>query len=370
VSNTRTRIAASDRARVRRAASPQVRIVSGPAFELIAELAAFESGPARAALESGKTWIRDVRRLAAPELIRRVDGWALPLYTELAPIALEAGEPFAIEGLVERIRSLPADRLRRRLLGVESAPNQAMLSDGAFDRALAGNVRARAEVRRTLGLNPPARRSIERLFATPAETLQTEVARIVEAWATTVFPAFADEALELIRRDVLDKERLLRSLPAIEAVRASTNGVEFDLTGWATEIVLAPTVALRPFIAPAESGPIQIVLCSVADEAFDEDPGAPPRRLVKVASALGDELRLRILRELVGGEYTASELSARLGVERTSLHHHLGILRSAGLISARAEGLRSWRYASHPDGIRAASSGLQRYLDVEPVSRR
>ena len=244
-----------------------------------------------------------------------------------------------------------------------------MLSDGAFDRALAGNVRARAEVRRTLGLNPPARRSIDRLFATPPETLQIQIAEIVEAWAATVFPAFADDALDLIRRDVLDKERLFRSLPAIEAVRASTNGVEFDLTGWATEIVLVPTVALRPFIAPVESGPIQIVLCSVADEAFDQDPAAPPRRLVKIATALGDELRLRILRELAGDEYTASQLSTRLGIERTSLHHHLGILRSAGLITARADGVQSWRYTSRHGGIRDATDGLQRYLDAEPDRR-
>ena len=213
-------------------------------------MAAFEIGPARASLESGKSWIRDVRRLAGAELIRRVDGWAFPLYAELAPIALEAGEPFAIEGLVERIRSLPADRLHRRLLGVESAPNRAMLSDGAFDRALAGNVRARAEVRRTLGLNPAARKSIDRLFATPPETLQIQIADIVESWAATVFPAFAEDALRLIERDVRDKERRFRALPAIEAVRAATNGVEFDLTGWGTEIVLVPTVALRPFIAP------------------------------------------------------------------------------------------------------------------------
>ena len=97
VTNTRTRAARSDRARPQPGADPPVRVVSGPAFELIAELAAFESGPARAALESGKTWIRDVRRLAGPELIRRVDDWAFPLYAELVPIALEAGEPFAIE---------------------------------------------------------------------------------------------------------------------------------------------------------------------------------------------------------------------------------------------------------------------------------
>ena len=45
-------------------AFPPVRVVSGPAFELAAELAAFTSGPARASLDSGKAWIRDVRSLA------------------------------------------------------------------------------------------------------------------------------------------------------------------------------------------------------------------------------------------------------------------------------------------------------------------
>src|SRR6186713_3009518 len=74
--------------------APTVTLVSGPAFELVAELAAFASGPARASLESGKTWIRDVRRLAGPDLLRRVERWAFPLYTELVPITLDAGPPF------------------------------------------------------------------------------------------------------------------------------------------------------------------------------------------------------------------------------------------------------------------------------------
>ena len=52
-------------------AFPSVRVEAGPAFELIAQLAAFASGPARASLDSGKPWIREVRRLAGPELSRR-----------------------------------------------------------------------------------------------------------------------------------------------------------------------------------------------------------------------------------------------------------------------------------------------------------
>ena len=350
------------------APSPTVKLVSGPAFELVAELAAFASGPARASLESGKTWIRDVRRLAGPDLLRRVERWAFPLYTELAPIVLDAGAPFEPGDVVEALRSHPAEAIRRRLLGAESPPNRAMVSDGAFDRALGGNRRARAEVRRTLGLNPPARQSIDRLLTNEPDSVKDEIVSIVDDWATRVFPTFADRANSLVRRDIEAKQRLFGEASAAEALRVSTNGVEFDLAGWATEIILIPTVALRPFIAPVESGTRQLVLCSVADEAFDDDPVAPPRRLVKVTAALGDEVRLRILHELAAADLTAAELALRIGVERTSLHHHLGVLRSAGLVAARAEGVQSWRYSRRSDGISGVSTALNRYLG--PSSQR
>ena len=342
---------------------PTVQLASGPAFELVSELAAFASGPARASLESGKTWIRDVRRLAGPDLLRRVERWAFPLYTELAPIVLDAGAPFEPEGVVDALRRHPAEALRRRLLGAESPPNWAMVSDGAFDRALSGNRRARAEVRRTIGLNPPARQSIDRVLTTDPESLRDEIVSIVEDWRSRVFPTFADRANSLVRRDLGAKQALFRQVPEDEALRVSTNGVEFDLAGWATEIILIPTVALRPFIAPVESGSRQLIMCSVADEAFDDDPVNPPRRLVKVTAALGDGLRLRILHELAGADLTAAELAARIGVERTSLHHHLGVLRSAGLVAARAEGVQSWRYSRRTDGITGVSTALNRYLD-------
>ena len=50
-------------------------------------------------------------------------------------------------------------------------------------------------------------------------------------------------------------------------------------------------------------------------------------------------------------------------MERTSLHHHLGVLRSAGLVAARAEGVQSWRYTRLTDGITGVSTALNRYLE-------
>jgi DNA-binding transcriptional ArsR family regulator len=237
-----------------------------------------------------------------------------------------------------------------------------MVSDGAFDRGLAGDAAARAELRVALGPNRPARQGVDRLLATSAEDVQSEIADIVEEWASTVFPAFATNALAVIARDAEAKERLLAAEPARDVLRISTNGVDFDPPAWVTDIVIVPTVALRPFLAPVEFGSTEIFLCSVADAAFDDDPLAPPRRLVKLAAALGDELRLRILHTLADGELTATEIADRVGVERTSLHHHLGILRSAGLVTIRDDGVHGWRFARRAEGVDGIGTELNEYL--------
>ena len=362
MATTRTGKLRASTDRANRRGFPPVQIVSGAAFELIAELAAFTSGPARASLESGKTWIREVRGLAGPDLIRRVERWGFALYSELTSIALEAGPPYDPGQLVTGLRALPPDVVRRRLLGAESAPNRSMVSDGAFDRGLAGDGAARKELRVALGLNPSGRRSIDRLLTTSSDAVQAEVSSIVEAWASQVFPMYAADALRIVDRDVALKERLFGASPGRDALQIATNGVDFEPTAWATEIVVIPTVALRPFLAPIEFGAAAIFLCSVADEAFDADPAAPPRRVVKIAVAIGDELRLRILHALVDDEMTASEIADRLGVDRTSLHHHLGILRSAGLVAIRDDGVHGWRYTRRAARVDHVGSALDAYL--------
>jgi DNA-binding transcriptional ArsR family regulator len=88
----------------------------------------------------------------------------------------------------------------------------------------------------------------------------------------------------------------------------------------------------------------------------------------KVAAALGDELCLRILRVVMDEQLSASEIADRLGVDRTSLHHHLGILRSAGLLSIRDDGVQGWRYMLRDDGfeeIRPVAFGLPATREAE-----
>jgi DNA-binding transcriptional ArsR family regulator len=346
---------------------PNVRVAYGPAFELVAELAAFTSGPARASLDSGKAWIREVRSLAGTELVKRVERYTLGVYAELATVALEAPKPRGAAELIATLEAFPADALRRRLLGADSPLNRSMLSDGAFKRALAGDAAARTEIPTGLGADRSARQAIERLLDSTPDAVKAEILGVVADWTTRVFPRFASDAAAAIDRDAAARERQLGGESGRAVLAAATNGVAFNPSPWVTEIVIVPTVALRPFIIPIELRHTAMFIYSVADEAFDVDPAAPPRRLVKVAAALGDELRLRVLHVLRDESLSASEIADRLDVDRTSLHHHLGILRSAGLLTIRDDGVRGWHYALREDGLEEVGPALATYL--RPPSR-
>jgi DNA-binding transcriptional ArsR family regulator len=344
-------------------AFPDVRIVSGAAFELIAELAAFTSGPARGSLESGKTWIREVRTLAGADLIRRVERYGFGVFGELVTIALEADPPRGIDELVRSIEALDAAALRRRLLGADSAMTRSMVSDGAIDRAIDGDRAARSELETTLGIQRAGRQAIGRLLDADVRELQAEIRSIVADWGARVSARFAAGSLAAIDRDASTRAaQLVSGSDPGEVLRNATRGVSYEPPPWIRSIVIVPTVAMRPYIIPVELRDTVVFLCSVADEAFETDPSAPPQRLVKVAAALGDERRLRILRLLRGEALTASEIADRMGVDRTSLHHHLGILRSAGLLAIRDEGLGGWRYALREDAVEHLGSELVGYL--------
>ncbi|MGW5418725.1 metalloregulator ArsR/SmtB family transcription factor [Streptomyces sp. NPDC003943] len=56
--------------------------------------------------------------------------------------------------------------------------------------------------------------------------------------------------------------------------------------------------------------------------------------------ALADPTRRQILEYLRGGELAAGEIAARFAISAPSISRHLGVLKSAGLVTERREGNR------------------------------
>ena len=55
--------------------------------------------------------------------------------------------------------------------------------------------------------------------------------------------------------------------------------------------------------------------------------------------ALGHPIRLRIVELVAGGEKTVTELVAAIGAEPSNTSRHLAVLKRAGIVSDRKEGL-------------------------------
>jgi DNA-binding transcriptional ArsR family regulator len=62
--------------------------------------------------------------------------------------------------------------------------------------------------------------------------------------------------------------------------------------------------------------------------------------LTNVLHALGDPIRLAIVRELADAQPRACGTFAHLGVSHSTLSHHFRVLREAGVIETHAEGQR------------------------------
>jgi DNA-binding transcriptional ArsR family regulator len=58
----------------------------------------------------------------------------------------------------------------------------------------------------------------------------------------------------------------------------------------------------------------------------------------KILKSLADESRLKIVRLLLNGEQSVSEVVRSLRMAQPQVSHHLSILRSSGLVDTRREG--------------------------------
>jgi DNA-binding transcriptional ArsR family regulator len=104
-----------------------------------------------------------------------------------------------------------------------------------------------------------------------------------------------------------------------------------------------------------------IMIYPVADESVSADSDAPPLRLVRLTKALADEKRLRILRALAEKPASLMELAEMFEVPKTSMHHHMITLRSAGLVTV-SPGPKDKEYRLRNDVLPGLATMLAGYI--------
>ncbi|MCZ6533305.1 MAG: metalloregulator ArsR/SmtB family transcription factor [SAR324 cluster bacterium] len=94
--------------------------------------------------------------------------------------------------------------------------------------------------------------------------------------------------------------------------------------------------------------------------------------IVNALKLLGDDTRLRILRVVAREPLNVSEITAILGLAQSGISRHLSLLRKAGLVEERREGVWSYYQLASPlrlgegwEGSQESNGGGEEPLDAE-----
>jgi DNA-binding transcriptional ArsR family regulator len=95
------------------------------------------------------------------------------------------------------------------------------------------------------------------------------------------------------------------------------------------DVVLVTSPQVAPIVVELAEPDRTVIVHPPLGAAGATDAGA---RLRDLGRAMGDGTRMRVLHLLKGGECTLAELCTALDAPRTTLLHHLALLRGAGLV--------------------------------------
>jgi DNA-binding transcriptional ArsR family regulator len=340
-------------------------IASLPA-EMLTGLLKFGMEDSVETFDTGAPWFEEVRKNASSALldsVERATREGIRPAGDLIGLALEPTVCPDVGSFLARVRETDEEELWLTLAGYHIVPIRERVGQDVYRRAAAGDADARRAVVEGARKVYPDTSSEE-----PAPMLELDtrsakalVVEILERWYEEIFRPTEAEALAILARDAEAKRAMAPRLSVESLIEAASNGLQFRQEPWARRVVLMPHIALRPWNTMSGWEDLYILGYPVADDSLGIDRGAPPAGLVRLHKALGDEKRLRMLKVLARGTASLQELARATGLAKSSAHHHLVILRSAGLVKVTT-GEESI-YTLRRDFIPEASAMLGTFLE-------
>ncbi len=341
-----------------------VVIDHSPVYELLLRLFVVTDQERCEEYEIGDAWAEAARERASRTLARDLEalGNSPEVWLALVSLAYEASTR-TIDAFTDYVAAADPTKLRAHLLTSAWLDPEERPDEDTVAAAAGGDQVVVAQLSDGV-LDALKHDGLRHLLAMEPERTRATLVDVLRRFAAEVFVE-ADEVTELLARDAAEKKALAATLPAREMVEMATNGLTLEVQP-AGGVLLIPSVVIRPWNVISEYGTMRIFCYSVSDELMASDPDAPPQWLVKLYKALGDERRLRILGILAEGDAGLGELAERLELSKPTVHHHLGLLRAAGLVRVTLG--RDKEYSLRTDVVPQASRLLEAYLAPTPTA--
>lgn len=340
---------------LRERSAPALEVRACSAYELLLGLCGF--GLRRAAgVKDGQ----EVGEELASGVADLADGFP-NLWAHLLGIARETAGDRNAAAFVERVEATGATELYLHLLGYYLQAQRGPTLPEVIARAADGDEAAIEELLATSFPEDTGwQATLRRLLALGSIETRRRTSDLLRGWYETVLRPREQEILELLERDAREKRALAGRLPVERLIELAVGSVELAPPSWAQRVELVPSLGLAPWVLIAEHKDTQFLCYPVEEETLRAEPTAPPEYLVRLGKALGDESRLRVLKLLASDSRTLQEIADALGLAKSTAHHHLALLRRAGLVRVRP-GERL--YSLRPEALRSFPELLASFLE-------
>ncbi len=320
----------------------EVRTGSGTGFELLLAAAASADPDWRRVFTHGQA-AYDAIRGADPELPRTAARFGRFGWINLAGPLASAPPPWTRHRLARLVASTSPDDLKHVLVGGRRHQLRRRLDDDTVRAAVGGD---RSAVRRFRGtLAETLLNASPWLLRTDAAEVKDRCVQLLEQLPQLDTRAPSTTAIEEALSE-LGGARLLERVAA---------GIHYgpDVLG---RVTLVTSLRTAPILVSVDEIDQTVILHPPLTREGTTDAAAQLRELGR---ALGDDTRIRILQELRAADLTLTDLCSALASPRTTLLHHLALLRSAGLIDLSVRAGEPNVYALEPRGFETLASAAQ-----------
>jgi DNA-binding transcriptional ArsR family regulator len=277
----------------------------------------------------------------------RIDSRLLADVTELAGtngkvlarllgLVYETAAPRSFSAFLRQLEAVEPLELQLLLLGYQMRGYHLTVPHETILAATRGDAAARAQLLDVTADWPRDRLATETLLRLGGADLQHRLLTLLPRWYEQVFQPLAAEAMGAVERDAAARRELVATHSVEELVELTTSGVQYTPGPEIRRVAFFPTYWLRPWLMLIDHKDVK-VFCYPAGEPAASGEEPTPAQLARLFKALGDEGRLRILKDLSEGPLALGEAADLLGVAKSTAHHHLAVLRSAGLVLVRDE---------------------------------
>lgn len=333
-----------------------VTVEAKVAYEFLISINTFSDFEHCEEYEIGREWYDAARaKIPAPLLVfmeQMGENWLFLLGS-----VYDCPQPKDVATFITFIETLEPFELYLRLLGYYVRYMRRATPPELLLQAAQGDRRAQKQV---IKENPIHRKSLSMLLSLGVDETRKMILEIVRWWYSEVFREQEEQFMAIVERDAEAKRALQETLATEKFIEVATNGFEYVPEPAIRRVVLVPSFIARPYVSDIDHHDTMILGYAVADESLVEDSDAPPPRLVKLYKALADERRLRILKRLASGSCSLQDLMDELGLAKSTVHHHVVILRTSGLVRVRTSGDK--QYSLREDALPDLTALLEAYL--------